>query len=289
MKTKYLISYLLLFLWIITSFIQSKPVDLSGFEVPPLKYIFSLDTAGNGGYGGARVSDIGRKYYYPDMEVKEVKYFADGILIKTIKREEARKDGNGRSFDFRFANPDKRTKLQPVKHKFEIDSTHGLFVEERTLYVYLNNVNDKKDTFIEGIEDETKVEKDFPLHGRFRARLAPGKQPPYVRISGGSVGKYTTTELEGIDNGEITKIEYFVDGKLIFTHHGGLPYGFEVVNPEKKTIGTELMLWFKVYDDDGNITEAPSMAYVEKDTSIEFHDEDFLFTGKSSRNYNINK
>ena len=76
--------------------------------------------------------------------------FADGILIKTIKREEARKDGNGRSFDFRFANPDKRTKLQPVKHKFEIDSTHGLFIEERTLYVYLNNVNDKKDTFIEG-------------------------------------------------------------------------------------------------------------------------------------------
>ena len=80
-----------------------------------------------------------------------------------------------------------------------------------------------------------------------------------------------------MDNGRVTKVEYFIDSKLIQTYTGELPHNFEEINPDKKQVGDELKILFKVYDDDGNITEAPVKSKVGKDTRTELHDEKWMY------------
>ena len=161
--------------------VESSMPDLTKYAVTPKKYSFSLTPASYGGYETGEVVD-NKQYYYPDFKIKDVTYYADEILIKKITKDKARLISDKfEAYDFILANPDKRTKLQPVKHKWVINSTHGILTEERTLYVF-GKENDNY-TFTTGVDEE--LDKDFlSKSDAFRFREAPNKQPPVVDVVG---------------------------------------------------------------------------------------------------------
>ena len=255
---------------------QTAEERLKHFAVKPLKYSFSYGVGFFGGYDSVTIYDM-KQYFYPDFMINRIDYYADGILVKKLTREDVKKLGNEKRYPFKLANPANKTKLQPVKHKWEIHSTHGILNEERTLYTFTEE--DGKFFFTEGAKENTTLSRTN--FSRFKFREAPNKQPPVVQANpshlGGGKRPYEVWTLRGVDNGNITKTEFYTDGKLITTYKGELPHRFEIINPEKKPIGTELMLLFKVYDNDGNITEVPAKGLVKKDTRTEFHGEKWMY------------
>ena len=236
-----------------------------------------LESQSNGGYYRARIFE---KHYTESkpLKVDEVKYYADDTLIKKLTHNEAAQQIYSKIYRINLANPNKKTKLQPVKHKWVIKTPVGVFEEEKILYVF--EKYDGHETFIKSEETEPHDELG-KQKARFKFRKEPSKQPPVVNVSHGTIGnifrKLEYWELRGIDNGKITKAEYYIDGKLIQMYNGKLPHRFEIINPDRKELGSKLKLLFKVYDDENNITEVPAGGIVRENTRTESYDEDWMY------------